>query len=99
MERIKSACVRCQRKETKNFNYATGYDHSSCYDYLVRDLGTNPQYDSRYDVEEGFILENGEFVDRMKAMQIAKEAGQLVDIYQDGDYPLLYSYMVNYRKR
>lgn len=38
-------------------------------------------------IEEGFLLDTGEFVDRMKALEIAEQAGQLLDetTYKPGE--------------
>ena len=97
--KIKSACVRCKRKNEKDFMYVEGMNHSCCYDYLRFAYEMYPQAQpDKYDFEEGFLLTNGDFVNRMTAMQIATETDQLKPEYKNLNYPLLYSYMVYYKR-
>ena len=97
--KIKSACVRCKLKNEENFMYAKGMDHTYCYDYLRFAYEMYPQAQpDKYDFEEGFLLTNGDFVNRMTAIQIATETDQLKPEYKNLNYPLLYSYMVYYKR-
>lgn len=97
-EKIKHACVRCKLKESSDFTYSKGFDHDSCYNYLSAAWEMYPRIKpDKYDVEEGFLLSNGDFVDRLLAMEIAKNANQLTPEYKDENYPLLYSYMLDKR--
>ena len=99
MKRIAFACVRCKQKGFVTYTLATGFSHDMCYNYLSQAHGMYPIANpEKYDVEEGFVLENGDFVDRMTAMWIAEDAEQLKEEYRGKDYPLLYSYMLNYKK-
>lgn len=42
--------------------------------------------------EEGFLLSDGTFAHRVRAMEVAREAGQLLGTY--GDSEVLFSYML-----
>lgn len=96
--KVKSACVRCKLKSDTKFIYADGFDHSSCYDFLRFAHGMYPQaHPEKYDFEEGFLLTNGDFANRMSAMEIAKKENQLKPEYKNQNFPLLYSYMLYYR--
>ena len=96
--KINSAAVRCKHKDLMiNWTIATGWDHTSCYDYIAAAHGfyilATPE---RYDYEEGFVTTNGDFVSREEAMKIAKNCGQLKREYQDTTEIFLKSYMINY---
>lgn len=54
-----------------NGNIYTGFDHGECFKQILH-LTVNPKT-----LVEGFIDNEGSFVDRKQAMVIAKEAGQL----------------------
>ena len=96
--KVKTACVRCKLKENEKFVYADGFDHSSCYDYLRVAHSMYPQAQpQKYDCEEGFLLTNGNFANRMLAMVVAKKENQLKPEYKDQNFPLLYSYMLYYK--
>lgn len=96
--KVKSACVRCKLKSDTKFIYADGFDHTGCYDFLRFAYEMYPQANpEKYDFEEGFLLTNGDFVNRMTAMKIAKIENQLKPEYKNQNYPLLYSYMLYYR--
>ena len=77
MKKIMSAAVRCiARSEKNNGNYlmGTGYDHNACYDYLKEAHGCYPRLaPARYICEEGFLLEDNSFINRLEAFEIAKE--------------------------
>ena len=95
---IKRACVRCKLKKDENFTYSTGFDHDYCYNHLGLAHEMYPRVNPNdYDTEEGFILVDGEFVDRMTAMEIAKNANQLKAEYKNENWPLLYSYMLDFK--
>lgn len=97
-EKIRCACVRCKLKESSSFIYSEGFNHDSCYSYLNMAYEMYPRVNpDKYDVEEGFFLSNGDFVDRLLAMEIAKSANQLMPEYKNKNYPLLYSYMLDLR--
>lgn len=75
--RIKSAAVRWAYANETTPHITTGHSHSHCYEALtcceVYENKRNPDVE-----QEGFVTDTGEFVDRYKAYQIAKEAGQLI---------------------
>lgn len=62
----------------------TGLRHADCYEKL-HDMKID--YD-RHQIQEGFMTDKNQMVDRIKAKQIAYERGQIKDI--DG-CPALYS--------
>lgn len=89
MERIASACIRYKRKsDPDKYWYAVHLNHAACYNiFSFLEI-----YD-RYDEIEGFQTEDGRFVNRYEAYQIAKNAGQLIS---DDPNEILKSYNVNY---
>lgn len=93
--KIKCAAVRYQLIEdagTDKFQVMSGYSHSDCY----TSLAFIELYEHKRNMaveEEGFLLEDGTFVDRFKAMGIALQNNQVKSIYTE-DYPNLYSYML-----
>lgn len=62
---IEKACIKYNNK------LYTGFDHGECFKKLTEDNTIINK------IEEGFVDNNGNFVDRKQAMIIAKEAGQL----------------------
>ena len=60
---IVKACVKCGNK------LFTGFDHGECFEEIERNDAEN--------AEQGFIDNEGNFVDRKEAMIIAEKAGQL----------------------
>lgn len=96
--KVKMACVRCKLKGDTKFVYAEGFDHTGCYDYLRAAHSMYPKVQpEKYDAEEGFLLTNGDFVNRMVAMKIANKEGQLKPEYKGQHFPLLFSYMLYYK--
>ena len=61
MEKIKSAAIRSKGKIYEGYSHADIYANN---DFLEHD-------------EEGFITQSGKFIDRVEAMKVAKEAGQI----------------------
>jgi hypothetical protein len=93
--KIKSPAVKYQLlkdKGTDVFHYITGYCHSDCYNSLsfMEIYPTNRVVEVE---EEGFMLEDGVFVNRFKAMGVALHNHQVQSIYTSG-YSQLYSYML-----
>lgn len=66
--KIKQAAIRTQ--EGQIFE---GRSHGDCYKAL-KEAGIDPQTSRKCD--QGFVTEDGEFVDRKKAAEIAFKAGQ-----------------------
>lgn len=64
---IAKACVRY------NDRLYTGFDHGECF----RKLNEDNTIIVHSEIEQGFVDNYGNFVDRKQAMIIAKEAGQL----------------------
>ncbi len=95
MKKIQSACIRYKKPGNETFDYASDYCHSACYDYVYNAFGIpvrlNPD---QYSVIEGFMCDDGTFVDRIDAMDIAKAANQVKKIYNSDDYIALQSYML-----
>ena len=92
---IKSPAIKYQLKSdigTDKFQYITGYCHSDCYNSLsfMEIYENNRNKDVE---EEGYILKNGTFVNRFKAMGIALRYHQVQSAYING-YSQLYSYML-----
>ena len=50
----------------------TGFDHGECF------IQMPSGHKGSEDVEQGFITDDGRFVDRKEAMKIARNAGQLI---------------------
>lgn len=95
--RIISACVRYKKIGTAEpYSYMEGNSHCNCYDTLCcMDIFARVSPE-KFDVTEGFMCEDNQFVDRIEAMKIAKKYDQLKNEYKDTDSSVLYSYMVNY---
>lgn len=75
--KIKAAAIRYRLKsDPETDKVVWGYNHSYCYDWLsaadIYSFMRIPEHE-----EEGFLTDTGEFVDRYRAYEIAKEAGQL----------------------
>ena len=64
---IVKACVKCNNK------LFTGFDHGECFERIEEDKSI---VDARK-TEQGFIDNEGNFIDRIEAMVIAEKAGQL----------------------
>ena len=93
--KIRCAAVRYQLmvdKGTDKFQTIEGYSHSDCYTALSF-MGLYENKRNMEVEEEGFLLEDGTFVNRFKAMGIALHNNQVKSLYTNG-YPLLYSYML-----
>ena len=76
--KIKAAAIRYRLvSEPDTDRVVWGYSHTYCRDwFMCAEIYPNmrlPEYE-----EEGFLTDSGEFVDRMRAYEIAKEAGQLL---------------------
>ena len=110
MRKIKMACVKCRykdpshetidvklEKDSEGYVYVSAFSHNYCYDILYCCYGMPVRaLPDQYDFSEGYICEDGTFVDRSTAMKIASEAGQLQSIYANGDCSELKSYMLKY---
>lgn len=95
MKKIQSACIRYKKPGSNVFDYASSYCHSDCYDYVYNAFGIPVRLDpQRYSVTEGFMCDDGTFVDRVDAMDIAKAANQVKRTYNSDDYIALQSYML-----
>lgn len=89
MSKIARACIRYKRKsDSDKYWYAVHNHHAGCYD-IFRMLEI---YD-RYDETEGFETEDGKFVDRREAYQIAKHYRQLIN---EDPSEILKSYNIRY---
>ena len=89
MDKIANACIRYKRKsDPDKYWYSVHPNHSGCY-HIFSMLEI---YD-RYDEKEGFVTEDGRFVDRHEAYLIAKNAGQLIN---EDPNEILKSYNVRY---
>lgn len=64
MEEIVKSAIRYENK------IYTGFDHGQCFTQL-------PQGHKGSEIEQGFITNEGRFVDRKEAMKIAKNSGQI----------------------
>ena len=110
MRKIKMACVKCRHKDpshetidvkrekdSEGYVYASAFSHNDCYNILYCCYGMPVRaLPYQYDFNEGFICEDGTFVDRSTAMKIASDAGQLQPMYANGDYSELKSYMIDF---
>jgi hypothetical protein len=67
-----------------------GVDHIAALDRMTR---AKKAY-KYYDFEQGFIVSDGTFAHRVRAMEIAKEAGQLDTGYKAHPGELLFGYML-----
>lgn len=95
MNKIQSACIRYKKPGNNDFEYASAYCHSACYDYVYNAFNLPVRlYPDQYSVTEGFMCEDGTFVDRVDAMSIAKAAHQVKRMYNSDDYITLQSYML-----
>lgn len=93
---IKSACVRWKKKGSKEYNFIDGYCHDECYNYISCCYNEYPRVDDRYDVEEGFLTVDGQFVNRSDAVKVAKENNQMLPGYNNVDK--LCSQMIFYKE-
>ena len=105
MKKIINAAVRCigrNEKDKSEWMLGIGYDHSSCYDYIKARYNCYPRLaPARYICEEGFLLEDNSFVNRIDAFNIAKENNQLLpeyNHYTDVLHNGLKSYMIDWSK-
>ncbi len=60
----------------------TGFDHGECFNQIPQELHNQ-------NVEQGFVTDSNEFVDRKEAMIIARQANQIT--YDDGEKKTLIS--------
>lgn len=76
MERIISSAVRAKRVKRSEYKIVTG-DHS----YIHQNFATLFEFHEcrAYEVEYGFILSDGSFIDRESAYRLAKLNGQLIN--------------------
>lgn len=68
----------------------TGIDHIAALDKM----SSSGQHHKYYDFEQGFILSDGTFAHRVRAYEVAKEAGQLDVGYDTYGGELLFGYML-----
>ncbi len=73
---IKKAAIRIGNK------IFTGFDHGECFNQIPQELRNQS-------VEQGFVTDSNEFVDRKEAMIIARQANQIA--YDDGEKKTLIS--------
>lgn len=65
--------------------------HKECYEEVKHGWGIYLEvFPEKYDLVEGFVLDDDTFVDRIEAMKIAKENDLLKDLYLDDE--ILFSY-------
>lgn len=93
--KIRSACVKFKKIGTSDdYTYMEGSSHCNCYDTLCMMnifVRVSPE---KYDVTEGFILEDNRFVDRLEAMKIAKKHNLLKSTWKNTNEVSLKSYMI-----
>lgn len=91
---IRAAAVQATQKGTADTRIVTGYSHSDCYEYF-RECSWYLQVDfDKYDIVEGFMLNNNTFISREDALELVHCNGQLKPEYRNTDR--LCSYMLNY---
>jgi hypothetical protein len=90
MERIKEAAYKLFDSDT----VYTGHDHAKIIRDMVEIHGIKPPIDNK--AESGFITEEGKFVDRLTAADIAVKSGQIEELQWP---PYLYSEDINGIKR
>lgn len=73
---IKKAAIRIRNK------IFTGFDHGECFNQIPQELRNQS-------IEQGFVTDSNEFVDRKEAMIIARQANQIA--YDDGEKKTLIS--------
>lgn len=95
--KIKSACIKYkERGSTVPYSYMEDTSHCNCYDTLCV-MGVYVRVSpEKFDVTEGFMLDNNRFVDRFEAMEIAKKYDLLKSAWKNTDDIALKSYMINY---
>ena len=92
---IRVAAVQATPKGTVDTRIATGYSHSDCYEYFRCAWGWYPQVQQdKYEVVEGYMLNNNTFISRDDALELVHCTGQLKPEYRNTDR--LCSYMLNY---
>ena len=92
---IKCAAVQATPVGTVDTRVATGYSHANCYDYFSSAWGWYPSVQPmKYEVVEGFMLNNNTFISREDALELVHCTGQLKPEYRNTDR--LCSYMLNY---
>lgn len=95
MKRIKIPCVKCRPINEQEYIIVTGFNHSDCYDYLYAVYEIPARVcPERYECIEGYLCTDDTFVDRSEAMEIAKAARQVKDLYNNDNYIALQSYML-----
>ncbi len=70
MERIKEAAYKLLDSDT----VYTGHNHAKVRDKMIKD-GVQPPIDNK--AEDGFVTEEGRFVNRLDAADIAIKSGQI----------------------
>jgi len=94
---IKFAAIKATPVETVDTRIVHAYDHTTCYTYYAEAYGWYLQAQpDKYEVEEGFLLDDGTFVDRTTALTIARKCKQLKSMYDYTD--VLYSYMIDWTR-
>ena len=90
---IKAAAVQYTDPKTNITKVWCGYDHNAVYDYVAfsQSLYLRCKPDC---CDEGFMTSEDTFISRSRALEIAKDADQLKDLYKNTEDPILYSYML-----
>lgn len=90
---INQPAIEYTDPKTGDIRLFMGYSHDDAYNYAA----------GAYDLylrcipeccREGYLISDGSFRDRHEALQIAKDANQLKDMYNNATVYDLYSYML-----
>ena len=96
---INQAAIEYTDPKTGDIMLFMGNSHNDAYDYAAGayDLYLRCQPEC---CREGYFVSDGSFKDRHEALQIAKDAGQLKELYNNATVCDLYSYMLkeNYQE-
>ena len=94
---FKNAAVKFKLSPQHKPFIVEGMSHVACHEKIKAKYAANTiKFPDHFEVEEGYIFLNGEFIDRQEAMRLAKSIGIIKDCYMDED--LFFEYKVDWSK-
>ena len=94
---FKNAAVRFKLSPQSKPFIIEGISHVACHEKIKAKYAANTmKFPNTFEVEEGYIFLNGEFIDRQEAMRLAKSVDIIKDYYIDDD--LFFEHKVDWSK-
>ena len=94
---FKKAAVKFKLTPMSNTFTIESNSHIHCHEIIKSKYAADTlKFPNHFQVEEGYILHNGAFVDRFDAMKLAVTAGIIKDNYKDDK--LFFDYKIDWSK-